>query len=95
MPQQDNEKKQQPNQPQGQDVTAGKGRRDEVGKSGIYPGSGPFPEDDVPILTPADINSPHERPGPGVERNEELEGSERMPRKGNEMDKPDSDRLAD
>jgi hypothetical protein len=85
----------EPHESQGQDVTAGKGRRDEVGRTGIYPSSGPFPEGDVPIVTPGDINKPHDRKGPGVERNEELKGAERLPRKGNELDKPDSDQLGD
>lgn len=34
---------------QRQDVRAGKGRRDEVGRSGIYPASGPLPEGDVEL----------------------------------------------
>ena len=80
---------------QGQDVTAGKGRRDEVGKTGIYPISGPFPEGDAPIITPADINEPHHTKKPGVHRSDELKGAERLPRKGNETDKPDSDLLTD
>jgi hypothetical protein len=40
----------------GQDVTAGKGQRDEVGRSGVYPATGPYPEGDVTILTPGEIN---------------------------------------
>ena len=78
----------------GQDVTAGKGRRDEVGKTGIYPSSGPFPEGEAEIITPADINKPHDAK-PGVHRSEDLKNSERLPRKGNEEDKPDSERLTD
>lgn len=73
-------------QPQRQDVTAGKGRRDEVGTTGIYPSSGPYPEGEVEILTPADINAPHERKRPGVQQSEALKGAERLPRKGNETD---------
>lgn len=79
----------------GQDVTAGKGRRDEVGRSGIYPSSGPYPEGPAPVITPADINEPHDRKGPGVEQNDDLQGSERLPRKGNELDKPESDQVGD
>ena len=67
----------------GQDVTAGKGRRDEVGKTGIYPSSGPFPEGDAPIITPADINESHDRKS-GVHRSEDLKNSERLPRKGDD-----------
>lgn len=71
MTQQDSEKpSREPDEPQGQDVTAGKGRRDEVGRTGIYPSTGPFPEGDAPVITPGDINTPHKR-GPGVERNED------------------------
>lgn len=40
----------------GQDVTAGAGRRDEVGKTGVYPATGPYPEGDVEIITPEAIN---------------------------------------
>jgi hypothetical protein len=68
----------------GQDVTAGKGRRDEVGKTGIYPISGPFPEGDAPIITPADINESHDTKTPGVHRSEDLKGAERLPRKGDD-----------
>ncbi len=78
-----------------QDVTAGKGRRDEVGKTGIYPSSGPRPEGPVPILTPGDINEPRDHKDRGVERSDELKNSERLPRKGNELDKPESDKLGD
>ena len=88
-----------------QDVTAGKGRRDEVGRTGIYPSSGPRPEGDAPMVTqgemgrggPRNVPAPvsQDRGGPGVERNEALRGAERLPRKGNEMDKPDSDRLGE
>ena len=82
-------------EPTGQDVTAGKGRRDEVGRTGIYPSSGPYPRGPAPVITPADINEPHDRRGPGVERSDDLQGSERLPRKGNELDKPESDQLGD
>jgi hypothetical protein len=69
-----------------QDVTAGKGRRDEVGHTGIYPGSGPRPDGDVPVRTPEDINRGRPGSGPGVEQNKDLEGAERLPRKGDEAD---------
>ena len=63
-----------------QDVTAGKGRRDEVGHTGIYPGTGPRPEGDIPVRTPGDINK-----GPsGVEQDDDLKGAERLPRKGDD-----------
>jgi hypothetical protein len=69
-----------------QDVTAGKGRRDEVGHTGIYPGSGPRPEGDVPVRTPGDINTGHPGKRPGVEQDDELKGAERLPRKGDDTD---------
>jgi hypothetical protein len=37
------------------DVTAGKGRRDEVGRSGIYPASGPLPEHDAEVVSPGEL----------------------------------------
>ena len=69
-----------------QDVTAGKGRRDEVGHTGIYPGSGPRPDGDVPVRTPGDINSGRAGGGPGVDQNDDLKGAERLPRKGDDAD---------
>jgi hypothetical protein len=55
----------------GQDVTAGAGRRDEVGKTGVYPATGPYPEGDVEVVTPDEINK-----GPDHDRqNEETEGA--------------------
>lgn len=78
---------------QQEDVTAGKGRRDEVGKTGIYPATGPYPEGDAEIVTPGDINSAES--DAEVEQSEDLKGAERLPRKGNEEDKPASDRLGD
>jgi len=45
----------------GQDVTAGAGRRDEVGKTGIYPATGPYPKGEAEILTPKDINRGREQ----------------------------------
>ena len=52
----------------------------------------PFPEG-ATVRTPDDIN--RDRTGSGVEESEDMKGSERMPRKGNELDKPESDRLGD
>jgi hypothetical protein len=88
-----------------QDVTAGKGRRDEVGRTGIYPSSGPLPDGDAPVIAAGDLGhlGPRSLPvpvakeaeGSGVERDDDLRGAERLPRKGNEMDKPDSDRLGE
>ena len=39
-----------------EDTTSGAGRRDEVGKTGIYPATGPYPEGDVEVITPGEIN---------------------------------------
>ena len=41
-----------------QDVTAGKGRRDEVGHTGIYPASGPQAEGDAEVRTPGELGHP-------------------------------------
>ena len=77
-----------------EDVKAGKGRKDEVGHTGVYPATGPYPEKDAEIITPSEINQgPSVHDGPGVERNEALKGTQRQPRLGNEEDKPDSDAL--
>ncbi|MBI4265120.1 MAG: hypothetical protein HY657_12160 [Acidobacteria bacterium] len=88
-------KSREPDKPRGQDVTAGRGRRDEVGPTGIYPSSGPYPEGETPIVTPADINAPHDRTGPGVKQSDELRSAERLPRKGNEADELNPDRPGD
>ena len=69
-----------------QDVTAGKGRRDEVGHTGIYPANGPRPEGDVPIRTPGDINAGPRGRAAGVEQDDELKAAERLPRKGDDGD---------
>lgn len=75
-----------PDQPQGQDVTAGKGRRDEVGRTGIYPSGGPYPEgEQPPILTPGAINAPRERQPSDVQQSDAVKGAERLPRKGDEI----------
>jgi hypothetical protein len=42
-----------------------------------------------------DIERDWGREGPGVQRNEDLKNAERMPRRGNEEDKPFSDALGD
>ena len=67
-----------------QDVTAGKGRRDEVGHTGIYPAGGPLPEGDVPVITPGDINKGHSSQASRVEQDDELKNAERLPRKGDD-----------
>ncbi len=64
-----------------EDLTGGKGRKDEVGRSGIYPATGPYPKGKTPVITPADINS-----------NAHAEPSRRE-RLGIEDDEPDSDAL--
>jgi hypothetical protein len=78
-----------------EDVTAGKGRKDEVGRSGIYPATGPYPEGDTEVITPGEINQDMNREGPGVQQNDELKGARRSARLGNEEDKPYSDALGD
>ena len=66
-----------------QDITGGKGRRDEVGHTGIYPATGPHTEGDIPVRTPGDINDG--RPGgAAVEHDEDLKNAERLPRKGDD-----------
>ena len=80
-------------QKSGQDVTAGAGRRDEVGKSGVYPATGPYPEGEPEVITPGEINKESPSDKAGVKQNEDLKGAKRSPRLGNEEDKPDSDAL--
>ena len=74
-------------------VRGGAGRKDEVGKTGIYPATGPYPNEEAPVITPEDINRRGNPSSPGVELDENLKASERQPRLGNEDDKPDSDAL--
>jgi hypothetical protein len=76
-----------------EDLTGGKGRKDEVGRTGIYPATGPYPDGDAPILTPQEINRGSESGASEVQQDDDLMGVERSPRMGNEDDKPDSDAL--
>jgi hypothetical protein len=76
-----------------EDVTRGAGRTDEVGRTGIYPATGPYPEGDATVITPGEINRGPKPEGPGVEQNDDLIGLDRNPRLGNEDDMPDSDAL--
>ena len=78
-----------------EDVTAGRGRKDEVGRSGIYPATGPYPDRDAEVITPGEINQDTHREGPGVQQNDELIGAERRPRLGNEEDKAVSESLGE
>ena len=73
----------EPKQP-GQDVTAGRGRRDEVGRSGIHPASGPLPPGDVPVRGQEELGHPESRPQQGVRQDEHLRGAERRPRRGDQ-----------
>jgi hypothetical protein len=61
-------------------------RRDEVGRSGIYPGSGPYPEGEAEVITPGEINRDRTADESAVEQSDELKGTERLPRKGDEAD---------
>ncbi|HEV8319852.1 MAG TPA: hypothetical protein VGQ10_20725 [Vicinamibacterales bacterium] len=61
-------------------------RRDEVGKSGIYPGSGPYPEGDAGVITPGEINRDRTAEESAIEQSDELKDSERLPRKGDDVD---------
>jgi hypothetical protein len=58
-------------------------QRDEVGRSGIYPPGVQAPED-AEIITPGDINEGHT--GRGKDDKDNVKGSKRMPRKGDELD---------
>jgi hypothetical protein len=69
------------------DVTAGAGRRDEVGKTGIYPATAPDAPPDAEVRTPGDINSQDKQ----VRQDSGLRGAERLERPGTEPDKPDID----
>lgn len=51
----------------------GKGRKDVVGHSGVYPGSGPYPSGDAPVRTPADfVHGQTDAEGRPVEGGSEL-----------------------
>lgn len=77
-----------PSEAPGGDVGAGKGRRDVVGRTGIYPASGPLPEGEAEVLTPGDINEGHtgKRHHDLPARLEDVRNVERLPRKGDELD---------
>ena len=62
------------------DLSRGHGRTDEIGRKS-------------PERVEHDFERDVDRDGPGVQRNDDLKNSERMPRMGNEDDKPDSDAL--
>jgi hypothetical protein len=75
-----------------ENARGGAGRKDEVGHTGIYPATGPYPEGETPVITPAEINSGtgHERSH--VEQSDDLKRVEREPRRGDELD-PENDAL--
>ncbi len=61
-----------PNRETGQ-PGGGQGRIDVVGHSGVYPGSGPYPEGDVPVRTPAEfVHGQRDEDGREVEGGSEL-----------------------
>ena len=62
------------------DVSRGRGRTDEIDRTS-------------PEQVEHDFERDVDRDGPGVERNDELKNAERMPRLGNEDDKPFNDAL--
>ena len=67
-------------------VRGGKGRRDEVGGSGIYPASMPDAPADAEIVTPGELVH-HESPPAGTGatgQDDNLIGAERLPRKGDD-----------
>ena len=62
------------------DVSRGRSRTDESSRKS-------------PEQVEHDFERDFDREGPGVQRNEDLKNSERMPRLGNEEDKPYNDAL--
>ena len=56
------------------------------------PATGPYPDSDAPIITPAEINSGTRNESPGVQQSDDLKGVEREPRRGDELD-PENDAL--
>jgi hypothetical protein len=74
------------------DVRGGKGRRDEVGRTPVYPATGPYP-DDATVITPGEINSRTasrtRNEHAEVHVSDELKGAERYPRRGDEEMEPD------
>jgi len=74
-----------------EDVTAGKGRKDEVGHTGIYPATGPYPEGDAEIITPGEINSG--ATGEGSAPRDDPRSITRESGLGSETDKPENDAL--
>jgi hypothetical protein len=49
--------------------------------------------DEIKRPSPEQVEHDFEREGPSVQRNDDLKGAERMPRLGNEEDKPYNDAL--
>jgi hypothetical protein len=62
------------------DVSSGRGRTDGIDRTS-------------PERVEHDFERDVDRDGPGVERNDDLKNAERMPRLGNEDDKPFNDAL--
>lgn len=65
---------------QSNDYIRGKGRRDEVGRSGIYPASAPDAPAEADVKTPGDFVHHSTR----TEQDDDLIGAERLPRKGDD-----------
>lgn len=69
------------------EVTQGKGRRDEVGRSGVYPESGPHPsEPDAPMRTQGEWGSGPERERPGGAEGGQPGSPIRQPQGGENLD---------
>ena len=67
------------------DVRSGAGRKDEVGRSGIYPATGPYPPGDAPVITPGEINKEATPPSSSqVQQSDDIKGATRLPRFGDE-----------
>lgn len=75
-----------------ENARGGAGRKDEVGRTGIYPATGPYPEGEAPVITPAEINSGTRDERSHVEQSDDLKGVAREPRRGDELD-PENDAL--
>jgi hypothetical protein len=60
-------------------------QKDDVGRSGIYPATGPHPENAEPI-TPGAINEGRTGRRKGIHHDEQIKNAERHPRKGDDID---------
>ena len=76
-----------------ENVRGGAGRKDEVGHTGIYPATGPYPDGDVSIITPGEINSGSTGTGSASQQDDDPRTITRESGLDSETDTPENDAL--